>query len=73
MADSVGSADEDLYRQIKQDLLSKGMEGKFVLIKDGKLVEVYDDYAEAYNAAAAQLQPPFLIKQVFRVEQVETI
>jgi hypothetical protein len=69
----VNPADEDLYRQIKADLLSRDMEGKFALIKDGKLVEVYDSYPEAYNAAAAQFQPPFLIKEVLRVEPVETI
>jgi hypothetical protein len=73
-APTVNPKDEDLYRQIKPDLLSKDMEGKFVLIKDGELVEVYDSYQAAYDAAAkAGLKPPFLIKEVTRTEHVETI
>jgi len=66
--------DDDLYRQIKGDLLSKDMEGHFVLIRNGELVEVYDTYAAAYNAAAvAGFKPPFLIKEVTKTESVETI
>jgi hypothetical protein len=74
MADpAVNQADLDLYQAIKADLLSKGMEGKFVLIAGGELVEVYDSYQAAYGAAVAAYRPPFLIKEVLRQERVEKI
>lgn len=73
MGDALNPADQDLYNQIKGDLLSRGMEGKFVLIKDGALIDVYDDYKSAYDAAVATLQPPFLIKEVETDDRVETI
>ncbi len=40
-------ADLALYREIKSDLLGRAMAGKFVLIKDGELVDVYNTYKEA--------------------------
>ena len=74
MADpNVNPDDLALFREIKGDLLAKDMEGKFVLIKDGELVDVYDDYPKAYDAAVAQFRPPFLIKEVEKEERVETI
>ncbi len=73
MADAVNQADLDLYKQIKADLISRDMEGKFVLIKNGELDDVYDSYADAYDAAVKKFQPPFLIKEVTQVERVESI
>lgn len=73
MADPVNPDDLALYGEIKGDLLAKDMEGKFVLIKDGELVDVYDDYQKAYDAAVAQFQAPFLIKEVEKEDRVETL
>lgn len=70
---AVNPDDLSLYQAIKSDLLAKDMAGKFVLIKDGELVEVYDTYKAAYDAAVAQFQPPFLIKEVEAQDRVETI
>jgi hypothetical protein len=73
MADPVNQADLDLYKQIKGDLLGRGMEGKFVLIANGELDDVYESYGAAYDAAVKKFQPPFLIKEVTKEERVETI
>lgn len=62
-----------LYREIKGDLLAKDMEGHFVLIKDGELIEVYPSYKEAYDEAVTQFKPPFLIKEVEKEEVMETL
>ncbi len=70
---SVNPADLALYGEIKPDLLGKDMAGKFVLIKDGQLIDVYNDYKEAYDAAVAQFQPPFLIKEIQAEDRIETI
>lgn len=70
------SLEEDLafYNQLKPDLIGRGLEGQFVLIKDAALVEVYSTYKEAYDAAVAQFgTAPVLIKKVEIEESVETI
>lgn len=66
--------DQAFYEQIKPDLLGKNLEGQFVLIHGGALVDVYPTYKEAYDAAVAQFgtAPPF-IKKVETVDTVERI
>jgi len=67
-------ADQSLYAQIKPDLIEKGMEGQFVLIKDAALVDVYPTYKDAYDSAVAQFgSAPVLIKKVEAQDVVETI
>lgn len=74
MADeAVNPGDLALYREIKGDLLSKDMEGKFVLIQGGELVDVYNTYKEAYDVAVSRFTPPFLIKEVEAEDRVETL
>lgn len=65
--------DQALYDQIKPDLLEKQLEGHFVLIKDGALVDVYPTYKEAYDAGVAKFGAPpgVFIKKVEREETVE--
>lgn len=70
------STEQDLafYNQIKPDLLERGLEGQFVLIKDAALVDVYSTYQEAYDAATAQFgSAQITIKKVEIDEPVETI
>jgi hypothetical protein len=63
-----------LYKEIKPDLLEKQLEGQFVLIRDGALVDVYPTYKEAYDAAVAQFgTAQILIKKVEVQDTVETI
>jgi hypothetical protein len=65
-------ADLAFYNQIKPDLLEKRLEGTFVLIKDGALVDVYPTYKEAYNAAVTQFgTAQIFIKQVEAQDTVE--
>ena len=71
--DAVNPDDLALYREIKPDLLGKGMEGKYVLIQGGNLVDVYNTYQEAYDVAVARFKPPFLIKEVEAEDRVETL
>lgn len=67
-------ADLSLYQQIKPDLIEKGMEGQFVLIKDAALVDVYPTYKAAYDSAVAQFgSAQVLIKKVEAQDTVETI
>jgi hypothetical protein len=63
-----------LYKEIKPDLLEKQLEGQFVLIKGGALVDVYPTYKAAYDAAVAQFgTAQILIKKVEAQDTVETI
>lgn len=63
-----------LYNEIKQDLLDKDLEGQFVLIHNGELVDVYPTYKEAYDASVAKFgSAQVLIKKVEAQESVETI
>jgi len=63
-----------LYNQIKPDLISKDLEGQYVLIKDGALVDVYPSYKEAYDAAIAQFgQAQVFIRKVEAQEPMERI
>lgn len=62
------------YEQIKPDLIGKGLEGMFVLIKDAALVDVYPSYKDAYDAAIAKFgQAQVTIKKVEIEEPVERI
>jgi hypothetical protein len=70
------SLESDLafYNQIKPDLLEKDIEGSFVLIQDGALVDVYPTYKEAYDAAVAKFgTAQVFIKKVEAQDTVETI
>ena len=70
------SQEENLafYEQIKSDLISKGLEGYFVLIKDAALVDVYPTHKDAYDAAVAQFgAAEVTIKEVKIQDIVETI
>lgn len=70
------STQDDLafYEQIKPDLIGKGLEGMFVLIKDATLVDVYPSHKDAYDAAVAQFgQAQVTIKEIKIQDIVETI
>lgn len=69
----VTDADTKLYETIKPDLLSRGMEKKWVLIYNGQLVDVYDSYEKAFEASIAKFKESGFIKQVFAKEPVEKI
>ena len=56
------------YESEKQKLLGT-TEGKFVLIKDGDVVGVFDSFAEGVKAGYEKFgNTPFLVKQVVAVE-----
>lgn len=70
--------DTRLYQEIKGDLLPD-FEGQFVLIKDGKMIDVYPTYQAALDAATKQFGAPvgdqylYTIKEITRQDVVETI
>ena len=57
------------YECLKEELLKK-YEGKVVVIKDGKLVGVYESEEEAFKDVVKRYGPvPVLIKRVVRKEE----
>jgi hypothetical protein len=53
--------------------LLESYEGKFVVLRDRKLVGAYDSAENAYTAGVKAFgQEPFLVKKVTREEQVYT-
>ena len=61
------------YERMKEELLRK-YEGKVVVIKDGKLIGVYDSEEEAFKDIVEKYGPiPVLIKRVVREEKPEHI
>ncbi|MBI4606448.1 MAG: hypothetical protein HY721_31165 [Planctomycetes bacterium] len=62
--------DEEIktYEQHRDELIGKA-EGKFVLIRGGAVVGVYDSKMDAIRQGYQQFgNVPFLVKQVLRVE-----
>lgn len=56
------------YEAIKPALLPQGL-GKFVLIRDGKLIDTFDAESDAIKAGYERFgNVPFLVKQVTEVE-----
>lgn len=67
-------SDQTFYEKIKPDLLGKDMEGQFVLIKDGELVDVYQTYQTAYDAGVAKFgTAQVFIKEIQAEDRVETV
>ena len=61
------------YERLKEELLKK-YEGKVVVIKNGKLIGVYESEEEAFKEVVKKYGPvPVLIKRVVRKEQPEQI
>ncbi len=61
------------YERMKEELLRK-YEGKVVVIKDGKLIGVYDSEEDAFKDVVEKYGPvPVLIKRVVRKEKPEHI
>ncbi|HXU39066.1 MAG TPA: hypothetical protein VN937_22110 [Blastocatellia bacterium] len=65
----------ETYDRELQALLANEGEGKFVLIQDAKVVDVFGTYEDAIKAGYAQfgLSTPFLVKQLQSVEQIHSI
>lgn len=62
----------ETYRQKLPELLAE--EGKFVLIHDGEVVDVFGTYEDAIKEGYAKFQlAPFLVKQIQSVEQIHFI
>lgn len=56
------------YDEHKHELLSKGI-GKFALIKDDKIIEIFDSQADAIRRGYEQFgNVPFLVKQIVEVD-----
>jgi hypothetical protein len=56
------------YEAEKKNLLS-GTEGKFVLIRDGNVIGVFDSFNEAVKSGYEKFgNVPFLVKQIVAVE-----
>ncbi len=80
MGSHLSGTQEDLtlYREIKSDLIPEFL-GQFMLIKDGKMIDVSPTYEDALKAATSQFGAPvgdqylFTIKEITEEERVETI
>ncbi len=56
------------YEAEKSKLLSTA-EGKFVLIRDGEIIDVFDSFQDGVKAGYSRFgNVPFLVKQVVAVE-----
>ncbi len=57
------------YLRMKPELLKRGLEGKFVLVKDGKLAGTFDNDVAAYAEGLRLFgNVPFLIIRVSKEE-----
>jgi hypothetical protein len=62
----------ETYRQKLPELLAD--EGKFVLIHDSEIVDVFGTYEDAIKEGYGRFQlPPFLVKQIQSREQIHFI
>jgi len=60
----------EVYKENKEKLLI-GNEGKFVLIKDMEIVDIYASYEDALKSGLKQFgNIPFFIKKIEREEEV---
>lgn len=60
------------YNEELSNLLSQ--EGKFVLIHDHEIVDVFDTYEDALKVGYERFNlEPFLVKQIHAVEQVQYV
>ncbi|MBI4115661.1 MAG: hypothetical protein HY447_03695 [Candidatus Omnitrophica bacterium] len=58
------------YLEHKDELLAKS-EGKFVLIKDTKIIDVYSSYEDALKEGFKRFgNVPFLVKEIQREEEI---
>ena len=59
------------YVQKKDELLAKG-QGKFVLIKGDKAIDVFDTQMDAINQGYEKFRDkPFLVKQILQVDEAQ--
>jgi len=73
MGEGVLSKERTYFDEIKPQLLQTS-EGKFVLIKDRRLIGTYDSPARAYEEGIARLgNVPMLIIQVRRTESKDVV
>ena len=62
------------YKDKLPELLAGGNEGKFVLIHEGQVIDVYGTYEDALKEGYNRFKlAPFLVKQVQSVEQAHFI
>jgi hypothetical protein len=62
------------FQSIKDELLSRNLEGQFALIKGTELFGTYASSESAYAEGVARFgRQPFLIKQILRVEGTERV
>lgn len=73
MSNAVLANELEAYERMKEKLL-KEHEGKVIVIKDGKLIGVYDDEEEAFkNVVENYGFVPVLIKRIVREEKPENL
>lgn len=65
----------ETYNRELQTLLANEGEGKFVLIQDATVVDVFGTYEDAVKAGYNQfgLNTPFMVKQIQAVEHVHSV
>jgi hypothetical protein len=62
------------YKEKLPELLAGGNEGKFVLVHDRSIIDVYGTYEDALKEGYNRFKlAPFLVKQVQSVEQIHFI
>ena len=62
------------FKQIKNDLLQQGNEGKFALIKGESLIDIFHSEKDAYEAGVKRFGTDiFLVQKISKEEAVESV
>jgi chitinase len=69
--DNVLAKELETFDLKKGELLAKGT-GKFVLIKDDKVIDIFDTQMDAINQGYERFKDkPFLVKQIMQVDKAQ--
>jgi len=61
----------NLYRELKPSLIQDGHQGKFIVIKDNEVFDIFMTYEDALRQGLRRYgNVPFLLHQISRFERV---
>ncbi len=61
----------EIYNKLKEELLEKGNEGKFVVIKGEEVLDIFTNYEDALRQGLKRYgNTPFLIKEITQFEEI---